>query len=142
MKKTSRDKFLKHFLVFFSFIIITFYCSMLIDSSEMELKTFGSPFGCSSTLTYAECRKGPYPKSSYKWKRVMTSSDRSTGCYVELSTSAVYFNRAVDGTDCTSERNCLCKKGEFPPCSAFYIAALSIYLFESNFFHHFTLFVI
>ena len=99
----------------FSFIIINFYCSMLIVSYEMELRTSGR---CPSTLTDAECKKGPYPKSSYKWFQStdynpFTDSTKPTGCYVMSENSYVWFNRAVDGTECTSERSCFCKKGKF-----------------------------
>ena len=107
MKKTSRDKFLKHFLVFFSFIIITFYCSMLTDSFVMELKTFGR---CPVTLTKTECKTGPYPKSSYKWNWEIKDWSWPTGCIVRSSN--VFFNTAVHSNDCTSKNNCLCKKGK------------------------------
>ena len=113
--KKSPDSWKKNIFQFSSrhswFIIITFYCFMILVSSEMELKTTGR---CSSTLTETECKTGPYPKSSYKWITGFTSLFSSTpsGCYVLLSTSEVYFNRAVHVKDCTSERNCLCKKGK------------------------------
>ena len=97
---------------------------MFVDSYGMELIISGR---CASRLTEAECKTGPYPKSSYKWVNAITDSSLPTGCYARKKkrkyTSKVYFNRAVDGTDCTSKRKCLCKKG---------IAVLSIYLFESK----------
>jgi len=80
---------------------------------EMEVKTSGR---CASTLTETECEKGTYPRPSItRWNPTIannpkTDSSLPSGCYVKSSTGYVYFNRAVDGTDCTSTHNCLCKK--------------------------------
>ena len=83
---------------------------MVLVFSEMELRTSGK---CPSELNETECKKGPYPKSSYKWSHDNYNTIHPTGCYVTLSKLSVYFNSEVNGTDCTSERNCLCKKGKW-----------------------------
>ena len=76
---------------------------------EMELKTSGR---CSSPLSATQCKNGPYPSSSYKWGDSHTWSANPKGCYFKVADSSVHYNKAVDGTDCTVERNCLCNKGE------------------------------
>ena len=78
---------------------------------------------CVSTLTETECRNGPYPELSFKWKTAEVNRSNPTGCYVTWTKSkgySVYFNRAQRyrsyrykySDTCTSERICLCRRGK------------------------------
>ena len=73
----------------------------------MVKKTSGT---CNIPLTEEECRKGPYPDSSYEWERVEKFSSEPSGCYVWLD-SLVYYNKHPSGSNCDESESCLCKPG-------------------------------
>ena len=117
-QRRSRENIFQFLSSHSSFIIITFYSFMVLVS--MEHRSSGR---CRSTLTETQCSNGPYPRSSYVWKSSLSDVRQQKrypiGCYVR-SGKDVHFNKGA-GTDCTSERNCLCKKGsKFTPFFIYY----------------------
>ena len=73
----------------------------------MEEKRSGT---CKVLLSEDECKSGPYPDSSLKWRFTYRWNNFPTGCFVQYG--MVFFNPLDSGIDC-SERiktYCLCRK--------------------------------
>ena len=77
-------------------------------------KSFGR---CGTPLSEEECSTTAYQDPSYQYQYSGSWSYTPSGCYVYTHSSSSYYNKVYynrGGTDCQSERQCLCRSGEYP----------------------------